>query len=77
MFYHATGDRKFFLYYTLNEAPGGRRKIIGVAVADSPLGPFADRGRDDVDDPSFGPSECTQRVDNTRGGRSETVAHCL
>lgn len=46
VFHHAKGDGKFYLYYTLNEAPGsgGLRKIIGVAVGDGPLGPFTDRG---------------------------------
>jgi beta-xylosidase len=46
VFHHAKGNGKFYLYYTLNEKPGsgGLRKIIGVAVADGPLGPFHDRG---------------------------------
>jgi xylan 1,4-beta-xylosidase len=45
--YHHAAEGKFYLYYTLNEAPrsGGLRKIIGVAVADSPLGPFVDKGK--------------------------------
>lgn len=41
------GDGKFYLYYTDN-APGTgaglAHKQIGVAVSDSPLGPFRDRG---------------------------------
>ncbi|MBP7949331.1 MAG: glycoside hydrolase family 43 protein [Verrucomicrobiales bacterium] len=47
VFYHATGDRKFYLYYTVSRAAGersGLNKVIGVAVADGPLGPFKDRG---------------------------------
>ena len=47
VFHHAKGDGKFYLYYTDNvkdPKPGGPQKQIGVAVADSPLGPFADKG---------------------------------
>ncbi|MBM4157048.1 MAG: hypothetical protein FJ221_18790 [Lentisphaerae bacterium] len=44
VFHHAAGDRKFYLYYTVNRERGGGlgAKVIGVAVADSPLGPFRD-----------------------------------
>lgn len=42
VFHHARGDGKFYLYYTVNKPGGG--KLVGVAVADGPLGPFADRG---------------------------------
>ncbi|KKK78363.1 hypothetical protein LCGC14_2844330, partial [marine sediment metagenome] len=42
VFHHAKGDGKFYLYYTVNQPGGGKQ--IGVAVADGPLGPFADRG---------------------------------
>jgi xylan 1,4-beta-xylosidase len=41
VFHHANGDGKFYLYYTVNNPAGG--KLIGVAVADHPLGPFVDR----------------------------------
>ena len=41
VFHHEHGDGKFYLYYTLNNPAGG--KLIGVAIADNPLGPFADR----------------------------------
>jgi xylan 1,4-beta-xylosidase len=41
VFHHEKGDGKFYLYYTVNRPGGG--KLIGVAVAESPLGPFADR----------------------------------
>jgi beta-xylosidase len=47
VFHHAKGDGKFYLYYTVNRAArggGGLDKVIGVAVADGPLGPFQDRG---------------------------------
>lgn len=47
VFHHARGDGRFYLYYTVNRAAGrrgGLDKVIGVAVADGPLGPFADRG---------------------------------
>jgi beta-xylosidase len=46
VFYNQRGDGKFYLYYTDNiaDAPrSGMNKQIGVAVADSPLGPFKDR----------------------------------
>lgn len=46
LFHDERGDGKFYLYYT-DSAPGetgGRRKQIGVAVADSPRGPFIDKG---------------------------------
>lgn len=47
VFHNVRGDGKFYLYYTEDhpdrpKAPGN--KHIGVAVADSPLGPFEDRG---------------------------------
>jgi beta-xylosidase len=46
VFCNRRGDGKFYLYYTDN-MPGWRRgpleKQIGVAVADSPLGPFTDK----------------------------------
>lgn len=46
VFHHAKGDGKFYLYYTVSRAPGasGLNKVIGVAVGDSPLGPFVDKG---------------------------------
>jgi beta-xylosidase len=47
VFYNRRGDRKFYLYYTDNmpgPRGGPREKQIGVAVADSPLGPFTDKG---------------------------------
>lgn len=47
VFHHAKGDGRFYLYYTVNReagARGGLNKVIGVAVADSPLGPFQDKG---------------------------------
>jgi xylan 1,4-beta-xylosidase len=47
VFHHQRGDKKFYLYYTDN-APGGvpgeMHKQIGVAVSDSPLGAFTDKG---------------------------------
>jgi beta-xylosidase len=47
VFHNKRGDGKFYLYYTDN-MPGVKRgpmdKQIGVAVADSPLGPFTDKG---------------------------------
>ncbi|MEO5803761.1 MAG: glycoside hydrolase family 43 protein [Verrucomicrobiota bacterium] len=47
LFHNKRGDGKFYLYYT-DSAPrtesGEKRKQIGVAVADSPLGPFIDKG---------------------------------
>ena len=45
VFHHRRGDGKFYLYYTDN-MPGKRGpldKQIGVAVSDSPLGPFQDQ----------------------------------
>jgi beta-xylosidase len=41
----AVGDGKVYLYYTA-DAPGDRGdlKVIGVAVGNSPLGPFEDKG---------------------------------
>lgn len=42
VFHHVRGDGKFYLYYTVDQPGGG--KLIGVALADHPLGPFADRG---------------------------------
>jgi xylan 1,4-beta-xylosidase len=38
VFHHRNGDGKFYLYFTLDNPSGG--KLIGVAVADGPLGPF-------------------------------------
>ena len=47
VFHHARGDGQFYLYYTVNKPgvnkPGGI-KLIGVAAAKHPLGPFTDRG---------------------------------
>jgi xylan 1,4-beta-xylosidase len=45
--YFHPADGKFYLYYTVNESPrsGGLRKVIGVAMADSPLGPFTDKAK--------------------------------
>lgn len=46
VFHNVRGDGKFYLYYTDNDPrkePGPRAKQIGVAVADSPLGPFIDK----------------------------------
>jgi xylan 1,4-beta-xylosidase len=49
VFYNKRGDGKFYLYYTDNTFGGTDRvadldhKQIGVAVADSPLGPFKDK----------------------------------
>ena len=41
-------DGRIYLYYTLNDPAGGKQrpfpKLIGVAAADHPLGPFVDRG---------------------------------
>jgi len=47
VFHNVRGDGKFYLYYTDNDPAhtrdeGGARKQIGVAVADSPRGPFVD-----------------------------------
>ena len=41
VFQHARGDGKFYLYYTAGPLDA---KVVGVAVADSPLGPFSDHG---------------------------------
>lgn len=41
VFHNAKGDGKFYLYYSVDKPGGG--KLIGVAVADDPLGPFADK----------------------------------
>lgn len=46
VFHDTRGDGKFYLYYTddiADRKPGGPNKQIGVAVADSPLGPFVDK----------------------------------
>lgn len=46
VFHHVRGDGKFYLYYTDNapKPPRGKGgKQIGVAVADGPMGPFADK----------------------------------
>lgn len=42
VFYNARGDKRFYLYYTADNPKGG--KLVGVAVADGPLGPFVDKG---------------------------------
>lgn len=47
VFQHTRGDGKFYLYYTVNaprDEGGSRKKLVGVAMADGPLGPFADKG---------------------------------
>jgi beta-xylosidase len=47
VFHNKRGDGKFYLYYTDNMTGvprSGMNKQIGVAVADSPLGPFVDQG---------------------------------
>ena len=50
VFHSDHGDKKFYLYYTDNSPQDkgnrsvGRVKQIGVAAADSPLGPFVDKG---------------------------------
>src|SRR5262245_30279984 len=48
VFYNKGGDKKFYLYYTDNApegiAQGLFHKQIGVSVANSPLGPFVDKG---------------------------------
>ncbi len=41
VFHNQRGDGRFYLYYTLDNPTGG--KLIGVAVADNPLGPFRDQ----------------------------------
>jgi len=46
VFHNKQGNGKFYLYYTdsiPDAKPGGAHKQIGVAVADSPLGPFQDK----------------------------------
>jgi len=40
VFHHASGDGRFYLYYTVDDRE--RHKAIGVAVAEHPLGPFRD-----------------------------------
>ena len=42
VFHHAKGDGRLYLYYSVDKPGGG--KLIGVAVADDPLGPFTDKG---------------------------------
>ena len=42
VFHNEKGDGWFYLYYTVDDPRGG--KLIGVAVADGPLGPFIDKG---------------------------------
>ncbi len=49
VFHHAQGDGKVYLCYTADDpaAPATAKpfaKLVGVAVADHPLGPFVDRG---------------------------------
>ncbi|HYW78031.1 MAG TPA: family 43 glycosylhydrolase [Thermoguttaceae bacterium] len=47
VFYNDKGDGKFYLYYTADSRRPNdprRQKLIGVAVADDPLGPFVDKG---------------------------------
>ena len=41
VFCNSRGDGKFYLYYTVNNPKGG--KLIGVAVADHPLGRLSTR----------------------------------
>lgn len=47
VFHNKRGDGKFYLYYTDNNPdapqPGPFGKQVGVAVSDSPLGPFEDK----------------------------------
>jgi xylan 1,4-beta-xylosidase len=46
VFHNWRGDGKFYLYYTddlTGGPPGPLEKQVGVAVADSPLGPFRDK----------------------------------
>ena len=47
VFHNKRGDGKFYLYYTDSEPDAPRHgpwgKRVGVAVSDSPLGPFADK----------------------------------
>ncbi len=47
VFHHQHGDGKFYLYFTVDNPAGG--KLIGVAVADGPLGPFQDPQTLDTD----------------------------
>ena len=47
VFHHRHGDGKFYLYFTLDNPRGG--KLIGVAVADGPLGPFLEPQTLDTD----------------------------
>jgi len=42
VFHNEKGDGRFYLYYTVDKPGGG--KLIGVAVAGDPLGPFVDKG---------------------------------
>lgn len=42
VFQNVRGDKKLYLYYTVNNPDGG--KLVGVAVGEHPLGPFQDRG---------------------------------
>jgi len=42
VFHNETGDGRFYLYYSVDNPRGG--KLIGVAVAEQPLGPFVDKG---------------------------------
>ncbi len=42
VFYDDTGSRQFYLYYTADNPEGG--KLIGVAQAAHPLGPFHEKG---------------------------------
>jgi len=42
VFYDEKGSGLFYLYYTVNNPEGG--KLVGVADATSPLGPFSDKG---------------------------------
>lgn len=45
VYHHAAGDGKVYLYYTADDPDvQPRGKLVGVAVADHPLGPFTDRG---------------------------------
>lgn len=43
VYHDSHGDGRFYLYYTANNSRGGDGKVIGVAVADKPLGPFEDK----------------------------------
>jgi beta-xylosidase len=53
VFHNASGDGKFYLYYTVNRERGSglSAKAIGVAVADHPLGPF--QGAKDLVSPAI------------------------